>query len=117
MVLLLFPATIYLPSFVQEAQSESTRKIVSRVTPAYPELARKMSLEGSVKLLVTVAPNGAVKSVQTVGGSPVLAKAAEDSVYKFRWIPAKQESREIIELRFHREQQWQCSESRYISLV
>jgi TonB family protein len=71
--------------------------------PVYPELARKMALEGTVKLQVTVAPNGTVKSVQAVGGSPVLVKAAEDSVYKFRWIPAKQESKELIEMRFHPE--------------
>lgn len=88
----------------QEMQSDGTRKIVSRVIPAYPELARKMGLEGLVKLEVIVAANGTVKSVQALGGSPVLLKSAEDSVYKFRWIPAKQESKEVIEMRFRRDQ-------------
>ena len=63
-----------------------------------------MNLEGSVKLLVTVAPNGIVKSVQTIGGHPVLVKAAEDSVSKFRWIPANQESSELVEMKFQRKQ-------------
>ena len=91
-------------TLAQEIQDDSTRKIVSRAIPIYPELARKMGLEGLVKLQVTVAPNGTVKSVQALGGSPLLVKAAEDSVYKFRWIPANQETKEVVEMRFHREQ-------------
>ncbi len=88
----------------QETQVENTRKIVSRAIPVYPELARRMNLEGNVRLLVTVAPNGIVKSVHTIGGNPVLVKAAEDSVYKYRWIPANEESKELVEMRFHRGQ-------------
>ncbi|MGA2004053.1 MAG: energy transducer TonB [Terriglobales bacterium] len=101
--LLIFVAAQCLTTLAQETQADSPRKIVNRAMPVYPELARKMALEGTVKLQVTVAPNGTVKSVQAVGGSPVLVKAAEDSVYKFRWIPAKQESKELIEMRFHPE--------------
>jgi outer membrane biosynthesis protein TonB len=103
--ILLFGTTIDPTMLAQEVQGESTRKIVSRAVPVYPELARKMNLEGSVKLLVAVAPNGIVKSVHTIGGNPVLVKAAEDSVYKFRWIPANQESNELVEMKFQRKQQ------------
>jgi protein TonB len=90
-------------TLAQEAQSDNGRAIVSRVVPIYPELARKVNLEGTVKLQVTVAPNGTVKSAQAVGGSPVLVKAAEDAIYKWRWIPAKQESKELVEIRFRPE--------------
>ncbi len=103
--LLLFGAMIDPTMLAQEAQVNRTRKIVSRTIPVYPELARKMNLEGSVKLLVTVAPNGLVKSVHTIGGNPVLVKAAEDSVYEYRWIPANQESNELVEMKFQRKQQ------------
>jgi TonB family protein len=84
----------------QEMVVESTRKIVSQAKPVYPSIARNMNLEGAVKLEVNVAPNGAVKSVQAVGGSPVFVPAAEDAVYKFRWVPAKVESKEHVEIRF-----------------
>lgn len=90
------------PAVLAQATEASGRKIVSRVTPVYPELARKMNVEGSVKLLVTVAPNGIAKNVEAVGGSPLLVKAAEDAMYKFRWAAAAQESKELIEIRFHR---------------
>ncbi len=49
----------------------------------------------------TVGPNGRVKSTLVIGGSPVLAKAAVDSIEKWKWAPATQESKELIELNFH----------------
>ncbi len=100
--LLLFSAMAEPTMLAQETQGEGARKIVSRTIPVYPELALKMNLEGSVKFVVTVAPNGVVKSVQVLGGHPLLVKAAEESVSKFRWIPANQESKETVEMRFHK---------------
>lgn len=87
----------------QETQTDTTRKVVNKAVPVYPELARRMNLEGAVKLRVTVAPNGTVKFVETLGGSPLLVSAAENAIYKWRWIPAKEESKELVEMRFHRE--------------
>lgn len=84
-------------------EGESSRKIISRAPTSYPEMARKMNLEGVVRLQVTVAPNGTVKSVQAVGGSPILVQAAENAVYKYRWLASKQESKELVEMRFHPE--------------
>jgi TonB family protein len=59
-----------------QQSSEGNRKIVNRVTPIYPELAKKMQIAGTVKVEATVAPNGKVKSTKVIGGSPVLTKAA-----------------------------------------
>jgi len=103
MGLLICGATMDPPGFAQDPQPDGPRKIVSRVVPVYPELARTMNLQGTVKIRVTVAPNGTVKSTETVGGSPLLVKAAENAVYKWRWSPAKQESNHLVELRFHPE--------------
>jgi TonB family protein len=87
-------------SFAQE-QPEATRKIVSKVAPVYPELANKMQMRGIVKVEVVVAPNGKVKFTQVLGGSPLLAKAAVDAIEKWKWGPAPQETKELIELNFH----------------
>jgi len=84
-------------------QPEGQRKILNRVIPQYPDLARQTKLAGTVKIVATVAPNGSVKSVQTVGGNPVLLKAAQDAIYKWKWAPAAQESKELVELRIHPE--------------
>ena len=53
--------------FAQQDQTETTRKIVNRLTPQYPEMARAMNLRGSVKAEALVSPNGTVKSVDVKG--------------------------------------------------
>ncbi len=81
-------------------QEEVNRKIKSQVAPVYPELARKMNITGIVKVQVTIAPNGTVKTVKLVGGHPLLANAAMDSVKKWRYEPAKDETTTVVEFRF-----------------
>ncbi len=78
----LVPAT-----FGQQEQTESSRKIVNRVMPQYPAMARTMNLRGSVKAEAVVQPNGFVKSVEVKGGHPVLVRAAQDAIYKWKWAP------------------------------
>lgn len=79
---------------------EIVRRAKARVEPAYPELARKMSLSGTVKIEVVVAPNGSVKDARVVGGHPVLANAALDAARKWRFEPAAVESKGIIDFKF-----------------
>ena len=94
-VLILVPA-----SFGQQEQTEGARRILHRVTPQYPEMARSMNLRGNVKAEAVVEPNGVVKSVEVRGGHPVLVRAAQDAIYKWKWAPATRETREPIEVRF-----------------
>jgi TonB family protein len=94
-------ALISLSSFAQDAaQSESTRKVVNRVVPAYPALARTMNLRGVVKIDAVVGSNGALKSVSVKGGHPVLVQAAQNALQKWRWEPAGHETHEPIEFVF-----------------
>jgi protein TonB len=84
-----------------QASSDSTRRIVHKLMPNYPELAKKMNLTGTVRVLATVAPDGTVRSVEAMGGSPVLIKATEDSLYKWKFASAAVETKEVIELHFN----------------
>lgn len=84
-------------------EATSTRKILNRVVPQYPQLARSMHIEGTVKLLVIVAPNGKPTSTKVVGGHPLFAKAASDAVEKWKWMPAPEETREVLEMHFRPE--------------
>jgi len=90
------------PTAISQSQQSSSdsRKIVRRVMPTYPEIAKRMQLAGSVKILVTVEPDGTVKTTQPMGGSPVLIQAAQDAVSKWKFASASAETRELIELRF-----------------
>ncbi|PYX86280.1 MAG: hypothetical protein DMG68_15950 [Acidobacteria bacterium] len=85
----------------QQNTSEAGRKVVSRVVPGYPELARRMNIRGIVKIEATVAPNGTVKSTRAIGGNPLLISAAENALLKWRFAPNAEETHEIIELRFN----------------
>ena len=87
-------------SIAQQEQSETKRKVVSRVVPAYPDLARRMNVRGIVKLEAVVATNGNVKSLQIRGGHPLLTEAAQTAILKWRWEPASHETREPVEVRF-----------------
>jgi len=70
------------------------------VNPVYPDLARRLQMSGVVKLRATVAADGSVKSIETVGGHPILIKAAQDAVTKWKFAPAPAETRELIEINF-----------------
>jgi len=98
-VLLLFLSCSVLSGISPAQQSPSERKIVRKVVPNYPEIAKRMNLAGTVKVLATVSPDGSVKNVQPMGGSPVLIQAAQDAVYKWKFA-AGSESKEPIELHF-----------------
>jgi TonB family protein len=86
-------------SFAQE-ESETKRKVTSRVMPDYPDMARRMSLRGVVKVDVMVGSNGVVKTVEVKGGHPVLAQAAVAAVRKWKWEPASHDTKEPVEVRF-----------------
>ena len=82
------------------AQEQLTRKVKSKVPPVYPDLARRMSITGVVKVSVVVAPNGTVKSTKVVGGHPLLVNAAMDAVKKWKFEASPEESTGVVEFRF-----------------
>jgi TonB family protein len=79
---------------------EFNRKVKSKVTPSYPELARRMNITGVVKIQITVAANGSVKDAKVMGGHPVLVNAAMDAVKKWRFETGPGESTGVMEFRF-----------------
>lgn len=81
--------------------SSQARKVVRQTMPIYPELARQSNLAGTVKVIAVVAPDGKVKSVEPMGGSPILIQAAKDAILQWKFAPSPAESREVIELHFH----------------
>ncbi len=74
--------------------------MTSRVAPAYPELARKMHIHGTVKVEAGVRANGTVKSTRILGGNPVLIEAASDAVKQWKFAPGPAETTEVVQLTF-----------------
>ncbi len=50
-------------------------------------------MRGIVKVEVTVASNGRIKSTKVIGGSPVLAQAAVDALVKWKWVGPRKKPR------------------------
>lgn len=107
LVLSLLLIAVLTPGFVPRvgAQQESTRedsgrKVQTKIAPVYPDLARRMKISGSVKVQLTVAPNGTVKDTTVIGGHPLLANAVIDAVRKWRFETRPQASTETKEFRF-----------------
>ena len=84
-----------------QSSPDAGRQVVRRVMPIYPDFARKMSVAGTVKMFAVVAADGKVKSVETVGGSPVFIPAAKDAITQWKYAPASMETKELIELHFN----------------
>lgn len=101
-LLVLVPLWMLAPShaFAQEP-SEGSRKVVTKVVPQYPSLARSMRLQGVVRADVLVAPNGTVKSIEVKGGHPVLVDAVQNALREWKWQPSPRETHESVELRFN----------------
>ena len=62
-------------------------KLVKRVQPIYPAVAREKGIEGTVKLKVIVGKDGSVTVLSVVKGDPLLSPAAIDAVQQWRYEP------------------------------
>jgi TonB family protein len=80
-------------------QDEVARKARVKVTPVYPELARKMNVAGTVKVQVVIGANGVVKSTKLVGGHPLLAESAMEAVKKWKFEPGD-ETTQVVAFNF-----------------
>ena len=104
-VVLIAIALIGITTSVASAQSTSAsansdRKISSRISPSYPDLAKKMHIHGVVRVEAVVRANGTVKTTRVLGGNPVLVDAAIDAVGKWKFEPTQNETTEIVQLSF-----------------
>jgi TonB family protein len=79
---------------------EAKRKVKSKVSPAYPELAKRMNVTGKVKIEVVITPDGRVKSTRVIGGHPLLVQACQDSVKEWKFAPAPDETTQVVECEF-----------------
>jgi protein TonB len=62
-------------------------KLIRRVDPVYPELARRARVHGVVILEVTVDEEGAVAEARLLRGHPLLDEAALSAVRQWRYSP------------------------------
>lgn len=93
-------AALFSHTGMAQKQEHAERKIVSKVAPVYPELAKRMHVSGVVKLEIVVANNGTVKSARALGGNPVLIESASDAVRKWKFEAGAAQTTEVLQLTF-----------------
>jgi protein TonB len=62
-------------------------KLIRRVEPAYPELAKRARVQGKVVLVVTVDEEGNVTDIRVTSGHPLLDEAALSAVKQWKYSP------------------------------
>ena len=62
-------------------------KIVNRVQPVYPPLARQTRISGTVRLHAIITKDGTIRELEVLSGHPLLQQAALDAVRQWRYQP------------------------------
>jgi protein TonB len=62
-------------------------KLVKKVIPVYPPLARQARVSGTVQLVGVIAKDGTIQQLQVVSGHPLLVKASLDAVRQWIYRP------------------------------
>ena len=83
-----------------QEQNHAERKVITKIAPVYPALAKRMHVSVVVKLEVVISANGEVKSTSALGGNPVLIEAAINAVRKWKFAAGHEQTSETIQLLF-----------------
>ena len=62
-------------------------RIVNRVQPVYPPLARQTRISGTVRLHAIIGKDGTIQQLEVMSGHPLLQQAALDAVRQWRYQP------------------------------
>jgi len=86
---LLLSCVVGLAGTAQSQQSSTeARKLVRKVDPIYPPMAKKINLAGTVKVFAVVAADGTVKSVGAGGRSPGVVQGGQEAIRQWKFVPA-----------------------------
>ena len=62
-------------------------RLINKVQPLYPPLARQTRISGTVKLHAIIGKDGTVQRLEVQSGHPLLVQAAQDAVRQWRYQP------------------------------
>jgi protein TonB len=62
-------------------------KLVRKVIPEYPPIARSARISGVVRVIGTIGKDGTIQNLQVVSGHPMLTRAALEAVRQWIYKP------------------------------
>ena len=100
-LLVLFGLFLYAPpSLTQQEQAEGARKIVSRVMPRYPDMARTMNITRKREGRSAGQAEWRGQSRRRERRASGAGTGGAEAIYRWKWEPAAHETREPIEVKF-----------------
>jgi protein TonB len=62
-------------------------RIINRINPVYPPLARQTRINGTVRLHAIISKDGSIQQLEVISGHPLLQQSALDAVRQWRYQP------------------------------
>jgi protein TonB len=75
------------PAKVKVSSGVMAGRLMQKVMPQYPAMAKATHTQGTVVLLAFIARNGAIENLRVLSGPPMLQRAAIDAVRLWRYEP------------------------------
>jgi periplasmic protein TonB len=72
---------------VRVSQGVSAGRLLNKVQPVYPVMARNARVQGQVVLAAIISKDGAIEELRIVSGHPLLVPAALDAVRQWHYKP------------------------------
>ena len=74
---------------IRQGGNVQAAKLINKIQPAYPPLARQTRISGTVRLHAIIGKNGEVKQLEVMSGHPLLVQAALDAVRQWKYQPTQ----------------------------
>jgi protein TonB len=75
------------PGPVKISTGAAEAKLINKVIPLYPALAKATHVQGTVEFRATISKDGYIENLQVVRGHPMLVKAASEAVLQWKYRP------------------------------
>jgi len=84
-----------LVQLIRQGGAVTAAKLVQRIQPEYPEIARQERIQGTIRLHAIIGKDGTIRGLRVTSGACSLSKSAYDAVKKWRYSPTTFEGKPV----------------------
>ncbi len=72
---------------IRVSSGVQSAKVIRKVNPTYPPIARQARIQGVVRLEAIIAKDGSIQNLRVIQGHPLLVQSALQAVKQWRYAP------------------------------
>ncbi len=72
---------------IRVSSGVQSAKVIRKVNPTYPPIARQARIQGVVRLEAIIAKDGSIQNLRVIQGHPLLVQSALQAVRQWRYAP------------------------------